>query len=55
MILILVEDVTYNICDQKFHEFMINEIDPNIKVYRKTLTEIDNEASLKGDKRELIV
>ena len=39
-ILFLVEDVTYNICDQKFHEFEIRKQCPEVFVIRKTLTEL---------------
>lgn len=39
-ILFLVEDVTYNICDQRFHEFEIKRLNPYVKVIRKTLTEV---------------
>lgn len=53
-ILFVIEDITYNICDQRFHEFYIRENYPAIKVIRKTLTEIHQEASL-GPKNELIV
>lgn len=39
-ILFVIEDVTYNICDQRFHEFYIREKRPDIRVLRKSLTEI---------------
>ncbi len=50
----IVEDVTYNICDQKFHEFEIRRQNPDVFVIRKTLTEVANEARL-GDNKELYV
>ncbi|XP_055303782.1 glutathione synthetase-like isoform X2 [Sitodiplosis mosellana] len=53
-ILFVVEGVTYNICDQRFHEFYIREKHPHIKVIRKTLTEIHQQASL-GPNNELKV
>jgi hypothetical protein len=40
VILFLVEDVTYNIGDQKFHEFEIRRQCPEAMVIRKTLTEV---------------
>ena len=36
----MVEDVTYNICDQKFHEFEIRRQCPEVFVIRKTLTDL---------------
>lgn len=51
-ILFVIEDVTYNICDQRFHEFYIREKHPHIKVIRKTLTEIHQQCSL-GPNNEL--
>lgn len=53
-ILFLIEDVTYNICDQRFHEFEIRNKYPHIKVIRKTLTQVYEQGSLGADK-ELIV
>ena len=46
VILFLIEDVTYNICDQKFHEFEIREQCPEAFVIRKTLTEIGTRGKL---------
>ena len=40
VILFLVEDVTYNIGDQKFHEFEVRRQCPEAMVIRKTLTEM---------------
>lgn len=53
-ILFVIEDVTYNICDQRFHEFEIRSKYPQIKVIRKTLTEIHDEGKL-GAANELIM
>lgn len=53
-ILFVIEDVTYNICDQRFHEFYIREHYPHIRVVRKTLTQIYNEAKL-GPNAELLI
>lgn len=72
-ILFIVEDVTYNICDQvslseidqivhlqnfvclqRFHEFYIRREYPNVKVIRKTLTEVHQFGKL-GKNKELIV
>lgn len=53
-ILFVIEDVTYNICDQRFHEFEIREKYPHIQVIRKTLTDIYNDGKL-GPNKELIV
>lgn len=72
VILFIVEDVTYNICDQvnsskitfipsatiylfqRFHEFYIRREYPNVKVIRKTLTEVYKFGKL-GQNKELIV
>jgi glutathione synthetase len=53
-ILFVIEDVTYNICDQRFHEFEIREKYPHVKVIRRNLTEIYNTGVL-GSNKELIV
>lgn len=53
-IMFVIEDITYNICDQRFHEFEIRKSYPHVKVIRKTLTEIFNGGVL-GAKKELIV
>ncbi|CAG9858071.1 unnamed protein product [Phyllotreta striolata] len=53
-ILIVIEDVSYNICDQRFHQFQLREMNPNVKVLRKTLTQIGNEAVL-NPKKELTI
>ena len=54
VILFLVEDVTYNICDQKFHEFEIRKQCPEVFVIRKTLTDLALRGSLTEDKRLMI-
>jgi len=54
VILFLVEDVTYNICDQKFHEFEIRQQCPEVFVIRRTLTDMAERASLTVDKRLMI-
>ncbi|XP_063905796.1 glutathione synthetase-like isoform X2 [Zophobas morio] len=54
VVLFIIEDVTYNICDQRFHEFKIREMDPQVKVIRRNLTEIGDRATL-GAKKELII
>ncbi|CAH1108389.1 unnamed protein product [Psylliodes chrysocephalus] len=53
-ILIVVEDVSYNICDQRFHQFRIRELNPNANVMRKNLTQIYNEATL-NENKELVI
>ena len=47
----IIEEVTYNICDQKFHEFDIRKQNPSVYVIRKTLTEVAKEGKLMEDKR----
>ena len=47
VIMFLIEDVTYNICDQKFHEFEIRRQCPDVFVIRKTLTEIAERGVMK--------
>lgn len=53
-ILFIVEDFSFNICDQRYHEFEIKRQNPNIKVIRRTLTQLAEQSSL-GTKKELIV
>jgi len=50
-LLFVVEDVTYNICDQRFHEYEIMRQRPEITVLRRSLTEIHNTARLDDHKR----
>ncbi|XP_049537842.1 glutathione synthetase-like isoform X2 [Anopheles darlingi] len=53
-ILFVVEDRTYNICDQRFHEFYIRETYPHVPVVRRTLTQLAIGARL-GPAKELLV
>uniref|UniRef100_A0A182R9J8 Glutathione synthetase n=1 Tax=Anopheles funestus TaxID=62324 RepID=A0A182R9J8_ANOFN len=53
-ILFIVEDVTYNICDQRFHEFYIRKTYPHVAVIRRTLTQISQTGKL-GTGKELLV
>ncbi|GBP55936.1 Glutathione synthetase [Eumeta japonica] len=54
VVLFVVEEVSYNICDQRFHEFEISERRPDILILRKTLNEIYVETAL-NDKKQLMV
>ncbi|XP_030036721.2 glutathione synthetase isoform X3 [Manduca sexta] len=54
IVLFVVEEVSYNICDQRFHEFEISETRPEIQIYRKTLNEIYEETEL-NDKKQLVL
>ena len=54
-ILFIIEDVTYNICDQKFHEFEIRRQNPDVFVLRKTLTEVAERGSLDAATKKLFV
>lgn len=54
VILFLVEDITYNISDQRMHEFEIHRLNPKVKVIRRTLTEIHKNATLSSNKELLI-
>ncbi|VVC36690.1 Hypothetical protein CINCED_3A006268 [Cinara cedri] len=54
VILVIIEDQSMNICDQRFHEFEITRQKPELHVIRKTLTQISNEANLSNSK-DLIV
>ncbi|XP_078040879.1 uncharacterized protein LOC144472062 isoform X2 [Augochlora pura] len=54
VILFVIEDVPYNICDQCFHEYEINKRNPNIKVIRRNLTQLAATTKL-GSSKELIV
>ncbi|XP_019886911.1 glutathione synthetase [Ooceraea biroi] len=55
IILFVVEDVTYNICDQRFHEFKIRQINPKIKIIRRSLTSLASGGLNLGQNKELIV
>ncbi|KAJ8870429.1 hypothetical protein PR048_029451 [Dryococelus australis] len=54
VIMIVVEDVSYNICDQRFHEFHLREQHPEVRVVRRTLTQIADWGKL-GPNKELLV
>ena len=54
MILFVVEDVTYNICDQRFHEYEIRNQRQDVHVIRKNLTQIGQKGSLTKDKRLIV-
>lgn len=53
-IMFVIEDITYNICDQRFHEFYIRETYPQIAVIRRTLTQIFEQGKL-GPNGELLI
>lgn len=54
-ILFIVEDVSYNICDQRFHEFEIARQNPNVRVMRRNLTELGRGGAKLGAKNQLLV
>lgn len=54
VILFVVEDVTYNICDQRFMEFEIGRLERRVKVIRRSFAQLVNEATL-GNNMELFV
>ncbi|CAB3229458.1 unnamed protein product [Arctia plantaginis] len=54
VVLFVVEEVSYNICDQRFHEFEISEKRPDIMIHRMTLNEIYEETQL-NDKKQLMI
>ncbi|XP_076061731.1 glutathione synthetase-like isoform X2 [Oratosquilla oratoria] len=54
VVLFVIEDVTYNICDQRFHEFEIRRQNPDVHVIRRNLTEISKRGKLTDDKRLII-
>jgi len=55
VILFIVEDVTYNVCDQRFHEFQIRQMNPSVKVLRFSLTTLGQGAACLGPNKELMV
>ena len=55
VILFVIEDVSYNICDQKFHEFEIRKQNPDAFVIRKNLTEIAKDGYMEKDSKKLFV
>lgn len=54
VILFVIENVSYNICDQRFHEFYIRETRPDIRVIRRNLTEIYEKGKM-NEEGELVV
>lgn len=54
VILFVVESCSYNICDQRFHEYEIRRINSRVKVVRRTLTEIGQRAHLSQEKKLVI-
>ncbi|XP_069994033.1 glutathione synthetase isoform X4 [Penaeus vannamei] len=54
VIMFVIEDVTYNICDQRFHEYEIRRQRPDIHVIRRNLTQISKNGKLTNDKRLII-
>lgn len=54
VILFIVEDITYNISDQRFLEFHIRTLNTGVKVIRRTLTEMANRALLSSDYKLMI-
>ena len=55
VIMFIIEDVTYNICDQKFHEFEIRRQNPDAFVIRKTLTEVFTEGRIEPNTKKLFM
>lgn len=54
VILFVIEDITYNICDQRFHEYEIRRQRPDVHVIRRNLTQISKSGHLTDDKRLII-
>ena len=44
--MIIVEDVSYNICDQRFHEFELAKKNPKVRTIRRTLTQVGEQGWL---------
>ncbi|XP_057375062.1 glutathione synthetase-like isoform X2 [Daphnia carinata] len=55
VILFIVEETTYNICDQRFHEFEIRKLNPNVRVVRRSLTQLGKGGAVLDAERNLIV
>ncbi|CAG9820083.1 unnamed protein product [Phaedon cochleariae] len=53
-ILFVVEKVSYNICDQRFPEFKIRELNPQVKVIRRTIDELGERSRL-NQNGELVI
>lgn len=54
VILFVVENITYNISDQRALEFRIRELSPETVVIRRNLTDLISQARL-GPNKELFV
>lgn len=54
VILFVTEDRTVNIADQRYVEFQVQILNPNIKIIRKSMTALITNAKLNPD-RELLV
>lgn len=54
VILVIIENQSMNICDQRFHQFEIARQKPEVKVIVKTLTQMSNEATLSDSKGLLV-
>ncbi|CAG0912678.1 unnamed protein product [Notodromas monacha] len=50
-VLFVVEETTYNICDQRLTQFQLHKMNPLIKVMRRTLKEIHERAELSSELR----
>ncbi|KZS15426.1 Glutathione synthetase [Daphnia magna] len=55
VILFIVEDISYNICDQRFHEFEIRKQNPNVRVVRRSLTQLGRGGAVLDAERKLII
>lgn len=54
VILFVIEEVSYNICDQRFHEFEIRAKNPEIKVLRRTMGQINTTGKLDANKKLIV-
>lgn len=54
IILFVVEEVTYNICDQRFMEFETERLNSNVRVIRRNFKQLVEQAKL-GENMELLV
>ncbi|XP_046453550.1 glutathione synthetase-like isoform X2 [Daphnia pulex] len=55
VILFIIEEITYNICDQRFHEFEIRKQNPNVRVIRRNLTQLGRGGASLDAEKKLIV
>lgn len=55
VVLFIVEDYERNIADQRYHEYRLREINPQIRVIRRTLKHIFLYGKLIGEDRRLII